>query len=197
MVHVEDSEFAGLPPADPEHIRALRILAEKHIPQMSHCARCRADAAGIIGCQNSGEIDRLLSEAASFKMNTERPYAAAASMEGLFVNRHLGEAPGFWIYALEDGKAVLKEKRPAPTPGSGDSRWEELGEILKDCKCLLVSDCGKNPENILESKGIKVIKTEGMIQDTVLPILENREIPKIFTIRPNKCGCTGTGSGCA
>ncbi|MDR0624665.1 MAG: radical SAM protein, partial [Treponema sp.] len=98
LVHAEGSAFAHLPPAPVEKIRAQRILAGKHIPQMAHCARCRADAAGLIGEENSGRLQKLLAESAVVKATKEKPYVAAVSMEGLFVNRHLGDAPGIWIY---------------------------------------------------------------------------------------------------
>jgi nitrogen fixation protein NifB len=30
-------------------LNAVRDLAERSLPQMRHCGRCRADAAGLIG----------------------------------------------------------------------------------------------------------------------------------------------------
>jgi nitrogen fixation protein NifB len=117
-------------------------------------------------------------------------------MEGLFVNRHLGEAAGLGIYTMVDGRVTLKEQRPTPAPGSGDKRWEDLAEIISDCTALLVSHCGPNPKKILEEKGVRVITSEGFITETAGPILEGREIPKIFTAKPHKIGCDGTGSGC-
>jgi nitrogen fixation protein NifB len=201
MIHVEDTPFAGLPSPSPESMAALREEAGKHLKQMTHCARCRADAAGILGAPNPAEIEGLLKDASIIKPTAERPYAAAASMEGLFVNRHLGEASSLWIFALEEGKAVLREQRPAPAPGGGDLRWEELAELLKDCAAVLVSNCGPNPKRILESRGIPVIAVEGgLIGDIVVPLLEGREIPKLFRVSPGRCGagvsCGGGGMGC-
>ncbi|MDR3122248.1 MAG: radical SAM protein [Treponema sp.] len=200
LVHAEGSAFAHIPPASPENIRAQRILAGKHIPQMSHCARCRADAAGLIGAEQSGEAQRLLAEAAVVKASKEKPYVAAVSMEGLFVNRHLGDAPNIWIYGLENGAVILREQRPAPAPGSGDARWEALAETLSDCCALLVSHCGQNPKKILEGRGLPVITAEGLIADIALPVMEGKSIPKIFSISAAACGagasCGGKGMGC-
>jgi nitrogen fixation protein NifB len=200
MMHVEDTAFEGIPSPSPECMRTLRNEAGKALPQMSHCARCRADAAGILGAPNPAEIERLLSEAAAIKPTAERPYVAAASMEGLFVNRHLGEASALWIFALEDGKPTLREQRPTPAPGSGDVRWEQLAETLKDCAAVLVSDCGPNPKRILEKRGIPVIAAEGLISDTVGPMLEGKGIPRVYTASPGGCGagkgCSGKGMGC-
>ena len=36
-------------PPDAELMESLRGRAGKHVPQMRHCARCRADAAGLLG----------------------------------------------------------------------------------------------------------------------------------------------------
>jgi hypothetical protein len=41
-----------------------------------------------------------------------------------------------------------------------------------------------------------VIVTEGLITDIAAPILEGREIPKLFTTPRVKGDCAGTGAGC-
>jgi nitrogen fixation protein NifB len=200
MVHTEGSAFEHIPPDSMENIRAQRILAGKHIPQMSHCARCRADAAGFIGNENSAETQTLLAESALVKATKEKPYVAAVSMEGLFVNRHLGDAPGVWIYGLENGAAILREQRPAPAPGLGDARWEALADTLADCCALLVNRCGENPKKILEERGLPVVTAEGLIAEIALPIMEGKTIPKIFSVSAAPYGagasCNGKGMGC-
>ena len=95
---------------------------------MSHCGRCRADAAGLIGEKQHEEIVRLLEEAARARRSAERPYVAVASMEGLLVNQHLGEAASLWIFGEKDGKAELIERRFTPEPGGGSERWAELAQ---------------------------------------------------------------------
>ncbi|MDR0662669.1 MAG: hypothetical protein LBF80_01130 [Spirochaetaceae bacterium] len=79
-------------PPSPELTANLRRDAGKYLRQMSHCGRCRADAAGFVGDPNKVDFEKLLEEAVTAKPRAERPYIAAASMEGLFVNRHLGES---------------------------------------------------------------------------------------------------------
>ncbi|MDR1933103.1 MAG: radical SAM protein [Spirochaetales bacterium] len=199
MMHVEGTVFETIAPPEPQHIEALRLKTAKHLAQMSHCARCRADAAGIIGGENPAETAGLLEAAAAPKPDEMRPYVAVASMEGLFVNRHLGEATQVWIFGIEDGKVTLKEQRPTPPPGSGDRRWLDLARILHDCVALQVSDCGKNPKEILEKHGVQVMSVEGLIADTVSPILEGRQVPGVYRAR-RQCGagvsCGGTGMGC-
>ncbi|MDR1950127.1 MAG: radical SAM protein [Spirochaetaceae bacterium] len=195
MMHVEDTPFADLPSPSPECMEALRNEAGKYLKQMSHCAHCRADAAGLLGAPNPVELNRLLADAALIKPTAERPYVAVASMEGLFVNRHLGEASALWIFALEGGRLSLREQRPAPAPGLGDLRWEQLAETLKDCAAVLVSGCGPNPKKILEKRGVPVIAAEGLIGDTAGPLLEGKGIPRGYTASPDRrgTGCDGLG----
>ncbi len=45
-------------PPSPAHMDKLRALAGEYIPQMRHCARCRADAFGLIS--ENGRIDDVL-----------------------------------------------------------------------------------------------------------------------------------------
>ncbi|WP_010260125.1 radical SAM protein [Treponema primitia] len=200
MMHVEETPFENLPVPTAESMAAIRLEAGKHLKQMSHCARCRADAAGFLGDGNSKEIEKLLDEAKRVRPTAERPYVAVGSMEGLFVNRHLGEATHLFIFALEDGKLVLKGQRPTPAPGGGDKRWEALAASLDDCVAILISDCGEKPMRILEKRGLAIISGEGLITDIAQPLLEGRSIPKIFTVSPGQCGagvsCGGKGQGC-
>jgi nitrogen fixation protein NifB len=200
MMHVEGAAFEGMPGPSPESMEAIRLEAGKHLAQMSHCARCRADAAGLLGADNTAEIGRLLEDAALVKPSAERPYIAAASMEGLFVNQHLGEASSLWIFALENGQAVLKEQRPAPVPGGGNLRWEQMARTLGDCCAVLAANCGPSPRKILEERGLRIIAVEGLIAETALPVLQGRQISRIYFARAGKCGagvsCGGNGMGC-
>ncbi len=98
----------------------------------------------------------------------ERPNVAVASMSGMDVDLHLGQAAEFLIYGpREDGLACLLEKRAAPEGGSGDSRWQALAQTLSDCFALLASHAGQNPQNILSDLGIKILLTEENIEGTV------------------------------
>ncbi len=205
LMHVEGTAFEGIPAPETGALQAMRFEAGKSLKQMSHCARCRADAAGLLGERNQEEIAALLAEAGRVKPTEGRPRLAVATMEGLFVNRHLGEAPTLWIYEAEGegitGKPVLVEQRATPIPGGGDARWEALADSLSDCFAVLVSGAGPSPERILKEKGIRVIAVEGLISDTAHELLAGREIPKVLMRRAGSCGsgssCGGTGQGCA
>jgi nitrogen fixation protein NifB len=203
MIPVEGTAFENLDSPGAGTMAGLRFEAGKHLRQMSHCGRCRADAAGLIGEQNRADIDALLQEVllgGTAKPAAGRPCVAVASMEGLFVNCHLGEASSFWIFALENGKLVLKEQRPAPAPGKGDARWETLADTLDDCFAILFSNCGESPKRILERRGFALVAGEGLISDIAGFLLKGKKVPNIYRVKAGRCGagegCTGNGGGC-
>jgi nitrogen fixation protein NifB len=200
LAPVKGTAFETVHVPGPELMANLRREAGKRLIQMSHCGRCRADAVGFVGEPNRADIEKLLEEAAAPKPTAERPYIAAASIEGLLVNRHLGEAMSFWIFALENGKPVLKEQRPAPPSGTGDARWEALAETLGDCFAILFSNCGENPKRILERRGFALVAGEGLIADIAGYLFKGNKVPKIYRIKAGRCGagagCTGSGESC-
>jgi nitrogen fixation protein NifB len=200
LMPVKGTAFEHIEPPSAGQVQILREAAGKYLPQMSHCARCRADASGFLGCHNQGEAEELLERVRAVKPVSGRPYLAAASREGLLVNCHLGETAELWIAALEDGRAVIRERRPAPRPGSGNGRWEEMADTLGDCFAVLVSDCGPNPRRILEARGIRVLAGDGLIGEMAKPLLEGRGLPRVYQAVPGRCGrgvsCTGSGMGC-
>jgi nitrogen fixation protein NifB len=206
MIPVAGTAFEHIPAPSAEGMAAVRGFAAKFIPQMNHCSRCRADAAGLIGRPSSGDLERLLAEtgqnpwaarsSGADRPGQEKPYVAVASLEGLFVNRHLGDAAGLYIYGLKNGGLDLIEQRRTPAPGGGDERWKALGEILRDCRALLVGACGSNPRRVLGEQGLRVIIADGLIADIALPILEGQEVPRIYAKAPLEHGCGGTGMGC-
>jgi len=201
LMHVEGTAFEGVASPDPGLLQSMRFEAGKFLKQISHCSRCRADAVGLLGQENDAMIQELLSDATSVKPNAKRPYVAVATREGLFVNQHLGEATGLWLFGLENGAPKLIGRRPTPVPGAGDGRWEEMAELYSDCFAILASGFGKTPETILGTHGIKVIAAECLITEAAGALLEGKEIPKVLLRMGGSCGvgnsCGGTGMGCA
>jgi nitrogen fixation protein NifB len=102
------------------------------------------------------------------KPTAERPRVAVVSGTGMDVDLHLGQAKTILIYGpREDGLACLLETRQSPDPGSGESRWEQLADILHDCFALLAASAGQRPREVLGNRGIRVILTEENIEGTV------------------------------
>ncbi len=201
--NTEETVFENIPEPHPELVTAIQDETAQYLPQMKHCARCRADAIGIIGQENNDEIMKQLKEAAELprKPSENRPYVAVASMEGVLINQHLGETDRFLIYAMgEEGtRPVFVESRPAPPPGGGTMRWEAVASLLLDCRALLVNGAGESPKKVLNGSGVEVYTLEGLIEEGVSGVYTGKDMSRMTRIsRMHACktSCTGTGSGC-
>ena len=104
----------------------------------------------------------------------DRPCVAVATLEGVLVNQHLGEAEQLQVYRQQDGEFELVETRPAPPPGGGDQRWQQLAEVLHDCRALLVSSAGSSPVKVLGRRGIRVVMMEGLIEEGLEAVYAGR-----------------------
>ena len=202
----EGSNFEHIKEPGKDEISAIRKEAQKYVKQMRHCTRCRADAVGLLGeIPDMADMERLRrfekdKNTAPEKEETiaERQFVAVASMEGMLINLHLGEAVQLYIYKRRGMDVVLEEIRDVPEPGGGDKRWEELSEIIKDCGSLLVSGAGNAPRRVLEKHGIKVYEVEGVIEEAVYRVFEGKSLNHMIKRKPRVCGaeCEGTGMGC-
>ncbi|MEI7731590.1 MAG: radical SAM protein [Verrucomicrobiota bacterium] len=204
---VAGSEFADLPEPDGIMTSRIRLTCGLHLPQMNHCARCRADAVGRIGEAMTTEQVTVLNHFASMTINpaeeTKRPYVAVASMEGALVNQHLGEAERVLIYEphpQHEGMYQLKEIRKAPEAGGGEERWQELASLLADCRAFLVAAAGRLPFGVLTQSGVKVVEMEGLIEEGLRAVYANTPVPPALKRRFTGCsqgaGCKGAGTGC-
>jgi len=207
LVPVNGAVFENVPPPDTLTTARLRLQCGQLLPQMTHCARCRADAVGYIGENMTTEQHDELKHYANSSLNPDenitRPFVAVATMEGALVNQHLGEAERFIVYdqdAETPGNFRLKEIRPAPAPGGGDARWADLADTLKDCRALLVNAAGPTPMKILTQHGLRVIEMEGLIDEGLRAVFASQPIPAAMKRRFTGCGagisCKGTGTGC-
>ncbi|MCK9169908.1 MAG: nitrogenase cofactor biosynthesis protein NifB [Treponema sp.] len=201
MMCVEGSVFENHESPSAEMMSAVRTACAAHLEQMCHCARCRADAVGLIGEENNSEIVRMLSDAAKLQPTENRPYVAVASRDGLFVNQHLGEATELWVYRMSaDGTLELVTERPTPVPGTGDERWKELALGFSDCFAVLCAGCGDAPVRVLKKEGLPVIVMEGLVEEGASALAKTGKVPQIYLKRAGVCergrGCSGGGSGC-
>lgn len=199
---VANTKFENIAEPDTMFMAQVRLTASGYVEQMTHCQRCRADAAGLLGAGCSADQTDLLEKYSKMPIhpNEHRPYVAVVSNEGMLVNRHLGEADEFLIYEENNGDIRMVEKRNAPMPGGGDNRWEKIAELLKDCQSILVKDAGPRPTSILDASGLKLFRLEGMIDD-ILPVLfDGKDLQKYFKTEKFQCasgsGCSGKGMGC-
>lgn len=198
-----DTFFENIPEPPPEMVSAIQAATSHYLPQMKHCARCRADAAGIIGEINSEAMMRLLTESAAGtkRPERERPYVAVGSIDGVTINQHLGEAARFLVYGLnrESGACILVDARKAPPAGGGQQRWETLSETLSDCRVLLVNGAGNSPIRVMNASGIEVVVMDGQLDHAVQACFDEQEIKGLVENNPvHACGsnCSGNKGGC-
>jgi nitrogen fixation protein NifB len=201
LIPAEGSDMAGYPKPTREAIKEITNKISKHIKPMTHCARCRADAAGLIGKDDKSAY-KLISQCASMPVarasKEERPYVAIASYEGLMINKHLGEATDMLIYKETEFGYELIEKRPTPAKGNGDLRWIELAKILKDCSYILVNGVGARPVEVLQRVGIAVVEMSGLIDNGLDAVYKGIKLKTVLKTTQGKCGdsCGGNGGGC-
>lgn len=200
MLPNADTPFAGIGEPDKAMMKELRDNCEKHLPQMRHCKRCRADAVGLLGKDKSGEMAGCLNACATMPApaNRPRPYVAVSSLEGMLVNQHLGETTKFLIYGRDGDSYKLMEERPAPMPGGGMGRWQALTRLLFDCRAVLVSEMGDSPRRIFQDAGIKPVTMSGFIEAGLKAIYTAEGLHTLKRRAKKSCsgGCQGTGTGC-
>ncbi|MBI4797797.1 MAG: nitrogenase cofactor biosynthesis protein NifB [Desulfarculus sp.] len=192
-----DTPFAEVPEPGAQQMDALRQICAGHLPQMSHCTRCRADAVGLLGQDRSPQMRGCLTSCGQLPEPAPegRPYVAVASREGVLVNLHLGQAERFQIWGpTPDGYALIEE-RQAPAPGGGVDRWYRLAELLKDCRAVLVSGIGETPRLALEESGVTTLEMEGFIEQGLRTVYEGLDA-SLLRVRKLKPCQGGAGGSC-
>ena len=182
----------------PAQMKIVRAESAHHLPQMSHCSRCRADAVGRLG-QQTKEADMLrLQRAATLSLEPgqHRPYIAVATREGVLVNEHLGEATQLWVYESTEKGPRLVETRSVPPTGGQRNRWLELASRFRDCRIILTGGAGGTPRAVLSQSGIDVMVADALIDDALRQLFAGEPLRAPY--RETRCGdgCSGTGAGC-
>ncbi|MBU0484264.1 MAG: radical SAM protein [Proteobacteria bacterium] len=192
--------FGELPQPGKKQMAEIRNMAEKYLPQMRHCTRCRADAVGLLDDDKTDEFRGCLSACAALPKveGITRPYVAVCTNEGILVNQHLGEASKLQIWKQQGDSFQLVTEREAPVAGGGVRRWTALARLLGDCRALLTSNIGETPATLLAESGVKVAVMTGFIEEGLEAIYAGREV-NAYKGRRKSCaagGCAGTGGGC-
>lgn len=193
------SEFENLAEPTPDMIAKVRQLSKVHLPQMEHCTRCRADAVGLLGKAMEPSDHQRLHEFAALPIDPDehRPYVAAASLEGILINQHLGEAKHFLIYEKSETGYRFIQRRDAPMVGGGQNRWLSMADVLSDCRAILVSAAGESPKEVLKTHGIRIVEMEGLIEDGLEAVYLGLDTRRLKRRSPSGCGgCQGGGVGC-
>jgi len=192
--------FGELPQPGKKQMAEIRNMAEKYLPQMRHCTRCRADAVGLLEDDKTEEFRGCLSACATLPKieGVTRPNVAVCTNEGVLVNQHLGEAETLQIWEQKGDTFRMVEERQAPEPGGGVRRWTALARMLGDCRALLTSNIGETPETLLKGAGVKVAVMNGFIEEGLEAVYAGKDV-NVYKGRRKSCaegGCAGTGSGC-
>ncbi|MFW5717118.1 MAG: radical SAM protein [Spirochaetota bacterium] len=198
VIPVAGTAFEGIAEPSPAQVAEARRRAAPYIRQSTHCARCRADAVGLLGARENEELRELLVQAsrASTAFTTGRGRIAFVSREGMFVNQHLGEAREFYVCELTGDRVITVFRRDAPEKGCGDERWTRISEILADCAYLLVSAAGTRPIEVLGSSGLTVVEIEGVAQDAAYKLFTSQSIAHLRTRKSTSGAGCGRGTGC-
>jgi nitrogen fixation protein NifB len=199
-----DTPFANIVEPDKIKMAELRKKAEKYLPQMRHCTRCRADAVGLLGQGRTDEMKSCLSDCAKGPapaMETGRPYIAVATLEGVLINQHLGEAERVQIWSRTDKGMKLVEERETPKRGCGPKRWLHLARMLGDCRAILVSGIGEIPKKVLSKYGVQPCVMNGFIEMGLEAAFQGNEAGlAAMKVRKVSCtskkDCAGSGGGC-
>ncbi|MDR2472521.1 MAG: radical SAM protein [Tannerella sp.] len=200
MYPADNTEFSHLKEPSKEFIKMLRADMSKYIKPMTHCARCRADAAGLLR-HDSEDAMSLIGRFSTMVVNQGegRSRVAVASNEGILVNLHLGEARKVYVFEQSRNGYHFVEIRNTPAQGGGMERWKELAEkTLGDCQAVLVAGIGENPMIILQQNGIRVIRMNGLIDAGLDAVYLNLPLKTLCRSEYTRCGesCRGTGTGC-
>ncbi len=199
------SNFSYILEPSKKAMAKIQAEAGKHIPQMMHCRRCRADAAGMLDEEPDVNLLIRLKECADIQHENkppvttgQRPYIAVATREGVLVNQHLGEAKQLTIYDMRSGKPEFVEQRIMPEPGGKDFRWHSMAEQLKDCRVILVNGIGDAPKKILTEKGFEILVLSGLIHEILDAVNNGQDMNPFLKRNPIRCNaeCSGTGMGC-
>jgi nitrogen fixation protein NifB len=200
MYPAENTEFEMLEEPSKEMMRTIKGNISQYIKPMPHCARCRADAAGLLGHDNKEAMD-MIGQFSGMVVNRGegRERVAVATNEGILVNLHLGEARKVYVYERTRNGYHFVEMRNTPPEGGGVERWKELAsKTLVDCKAILVGGIGETPMRVLQDNGIRIIQMSGLIDTGLDAVYLNLPIKTLCRSEYTKCGeaCRGTGSGC-
>ncbi|MFI5137070.1 MAG: nitrogenase cofactor biosynthesis protein NifB [Sphingobacteriales bacterium] len=200
VLPTKDTAFAAIDKPTAAMMTDVRKKVKQHVGLMTHCSRCRADAAGLLGHDFEGAHNMLREYAMRpLKPTENRPYTAVATREGALVNMHLGEVESLYIFKQTLNGFQYVEERSTPAPGCGDNRWKLLAETLNDCRAVLVEGAGAKPLKILQNAGIRVIQMSGIIDEGLEGVYLNREVKSVKMPDAFKCGdsCRGNAMGCA
>jgi nitrogen fixation protein NifB len=186
LIPVEGTRFSDLRAPTPLERRDMMDRCGLDMKMMRHCRQCRADAIGLLGEDRSQEFVHiegcgLRDNGPNVTIETEKDESkvAVASTDGKTVNSGFGNTPEFRIYAT-DGNTVRFLKTIAvdrsETVAGEDHRHhiQSIIEQLNGCGTVIVEEIGPLPSKMLGMMGIKVVISDGDINEAIRASIEQR-----------------------
>jgi nitrogen fixation protein NifB len=151
-------------PSD-EEIKLARDASGGHMPQMTHCQQCRADAVGTLGgCSSSIEEESSCASSSTNDIRHNDGYQVAVASDGSDrITTHFGHAKVFEIYrySSQNQRFDFIEARNVSAYCSGQSECadnedekEQIIAAVADCKLVLSARMGISPWRQLEKLGV-------------------------------------------
>jgi nitrogen fixation protein NifB len=145
-----------------DEIERARSFSGSHMPQMTHCQQCRADAVGTLGGCSS---DSTATPNKIGKATVTKPYRVAVASNGeSLISTHFGHATIFEIYQYDATSAAFHfiEPRDVENYCSGQSECldqeaekDKIIQTIADCDLVLCARIGITPWRSLEKIGVQ------------------------------------------
>ncbi len=115
---------------------------------------------------------------------------AVASKGGGLVNRHFGHAREFLIYEVSARGAQFVGHRKIPQychGGSGeDNNLEQILDLIRDCRAVLVSKIGDCPMKRIREAGIEVVEDYDLIETVALKFYHTWLVNQTLDAKPSQ-----------
>jgi nitrogen fixation protein NifB len=179
LIPVEGTRFSDLRAPTPLERRDMMDRCGLDMKMMRHCRQCRADAIGLLGQDRSQEFVHiegcgLRDNAPNVTIDTEKDETkvAVATSDGKTVNSGFGNASEFRIYATDGNTIRFLKTVPIDRSETvaGDDHRHHIQSIvsqLDGCGTVIVEEIGPLPSKILGKMGIRIVISDGDVNDTI------------------------------
>ncbi|MBQ7978817.1 MAG: nitrogenase cofactor biosynthesis protein NifB [Candidatus Methanomethylophilaceae archaeon] len=179
LIPVEGTKFSDLRAPTPLERRDMMDRCGLDGRMMRHCRQCRADAIGLLGQDRSAEFANIegcgLKDSrinVTFETEHDESKVAVATSDGKNVNSGFGNASEFRIYATDGNtvrflKTVAVDRSGSVAGKDHRDHIESIIRQLEDCGTVIVEEIGPMPSKILSELGVRVVITQGDVNEAV------------------------------
>lgn len=179
LIPVDGTKFSDLRAPTPLERRDMMDRCGLDGRMMRHCRQCRADAIGLLGQDRSAEFANIegcgLKDSrinVTFETEHDESKVAVATSDGKNVNSGFGNASEFRIYATDGNtvrflKTVAIDRSGSVAGKDHRDHIESIIRQLEDCGTVIVEEIGPMPSKILSELGVRVVITQGDVNEAV------------------------------